>query len=145
MVVPLALFQSGGDTPVVLLNGHAIAGFPFVVDHVPHQHKKSQHLVGTATGLIQLSIFHKPTFGGGIPKVMPPGHVIVGILLAVSMEDVLLGMFGILTILIGTIRISGAVVMVGPAKYSMELTSNLAGSIQTAQISRCGAAVVPSN
>lgn len=133
------------NTPVVPLNGHVIVGSPFVKDNVPHRHNQSKVLVGTATVLIQLSIFHKPTFGGGIPKVMPPGHVIVGILLAVSMEDVLLGMFGILTILIGTIRISGAVVMVGPAKYSMELTSNLTGSIQTAHISRCGAAVVPSN
>ncbi len=57
----------------------------------------------------------KPKFGGDIPKVMPVGHVIIGMPTAISMEDVLLRMFGILIQRLGTIHSSNAVASVGPA------------------------------
>ncbi len=60
------------------------------------------------TGTYDIRPFICMKFGGDIPKVMPLGHVILGILPAKSMEDVLLRAFGILIHRLGTIRSSNA-------------------------------------
>ena len=89
----------------------------------------------------------KPKFGGGIAKVMPVGHVMLGILFARIMEDVLLRMFGIMIRQIGTIHSSNAVGLGGPAQSSqlINILSLLIGLMQTAQIRRSGVVGAHSN
>jgi hypothetical protein len=113
------------------------------MENVLHQQKISKNPVGTAMVLIQWSMLCKPRFGLGIPKVMPLGHVILGILPAKTLEDVLLRTFGILINRLGTIPSSNAVAMVGPVVWL--LVSVLTGLNQTKHLREFGAVGVPSN
>ena len=106
--------------------------------------KATANIVRGAAGRHML---RKPKFGGSIAKVMPLGHVIIGILFATIMEAVLLRMFGILIHRLGTMHTSNAVALGGPAQSSqlINIRSLLIGLMQTAQISRSGVVGAHSN